>query len=149
MKKALMTGVVLLAFLGCSKQEDSPGPEDADPSSLSAELVAVEKYELKAGRADAALIQKGLKASVKALEEILADARKATPGLHGWFEGTLHIEPDGSVRMFAEGDSAIEQGGDAKIVDSFVGSVFGRKWSFPALGQDCLLYVKYRLKATR
>ena len=142
MKKALLTtSVALLVSLGCVKERESP-PEGDGNTLIFAGPVAVEKHELKAGQPDAALIQKGLEASAEALEEIVADARRATPDLHGWFEGTLHIESNGNVRMFAEGESAIEQAGEAKIIDLFVESVFGKKWSFPEIGQDCLLYVK-------
>lgn len=102
----------------------------------------VESYKIKNGQVDDEAIRKGLKSAAQDLAHLVADARKINPGLHGWFEGTFRIEPDGIVRMFMQGKSSIQEAGEREIIKDFVGGIFDRS-TFPRPGQDCLLWVKF------
>jgi hypothetical protein len=156
MKKHLvLLGCIVLGLPGCSRQENSreqtetdavisPNSETEPAPAISAGAVVVEKFEVESGQVDETAIQEGLEAATNTLSELVAKARKSNPELHGSFEGTLHVESDGKVRVFMEGESSLE-GGDRQVVDEFVGSIFGKRWAFPVLGEDCLLYVRFRI----
>ncbi len=138
-------GSILSVLTGCSDSHEPTGNAQLGPP-IAAGPVVIESFKVKAGRVDAEAIHKGLQAVALGLAELVGGASKTNPGIHGWFEGTLHIEPDGTVRVFMEGESSIQQAGDRKIVDEFVGGIFSRKWVFPKLGEDCLLWVKFTIQ---
>ena len=107
--------------------------------------IVVESYKIKNGQVDDEAIRKSLKSAAQDLADLVVTARKINRGLHGWFEGTLHIEPDGTVRMFMQGQSSIQEAGGKEIINDFVGGLFGKS-TFPKLGQDCLLWLKFVIK---
>ncbi len=138
---------VLAILSGCSKRS-GPTSTVRPGSTISVGSVEVEGYKVMAGEVDSGAIRKGLESMTQALAKLVADARRANPGLHGSFEGTLHIEPDGKIRVFMEGKSSIQEGGNSRIVDEFGGpALFGT--AFPRLGQDCLLWVKFSIRKER
>ena len=94
MKKLLFwIGGVMQVLTGCSIGSEP----------IIAGSIVVESYKIKNGQVDDEAIRKGLKSAAQDLADLVVTARKINPGLHGWFEGTLHIEPDGTVRMFMQG----------------------------------------------
>jgi hypothetical protein len=136
MKKILFwIGGVMQILTGCSMSGE---PIISGP-------IVVESYKIKNGQVDDEAIRKGLTLAAQDLANLVADARKINPGLDGWFEGTLRIEPDGTVRMFMQGKSSIQEAGEREIIKDFLVGIFDKS-TFPKLGQDCLLWLKFAIK---
>jgi hypothetical protein len=105
MKKILLwIGGVMQVMTGCSMSSQP----------IVAGSIVVENYRIENGQVEDEAIRKGLTSAVQDLADLVADVRKISPGLHGWFEGTLRIEPDGTVRMFMQGKSSIQEARDSE-----------------------------------
>jgi len=140
---ALLLAAGLFCWLVVVPCREDPAP----PPPITAGSVIIEKYEIKAGQAAPQAVRQGLQSMADHLATLVRTARKKSPQLYGTFSGTLHIEPDGTIRMFAEEASDIRNESNGQIVGSFVGAIFGKKVKFPRVGDNLLLYVFVRIRA--
>jgi hypothetical protein len=101
---------------------------------------------VEAGNATEAHLKEGLQSAADALSAVYAEARNTHAELKGHLRGTFHIEPDGRVRMFAEGNSEFMPAGGSGVAQNFIGATFGGKWKFPRIGSDLMLTVDFELE---
>ena len=146
----MITVTVLTTGCGSTDKPETKTPPTkptapTTKTAIKSGPVVIDKHEVKSGQVDPKKVQQGLQSIVDYLANSVEDARKTAPELHGQFSGTFHIEPNGKVRMFMEEKSAIENEGDNKIVSGLVGAIFGKKISFPEVGDNVLLYVSVRI----
>ena len=112
---------------------------------ISAPGVTLVSHSIEAGSTSANDVNIGLQAAADALSTLYVEARKTHPTLEGHIRGTFHIEPDGTVRMFAEGNSEFSPEEGSSISNDFVGATFGKKYRFPQLGDNVLVKIDFRL----
>jgi len=96
--------------------------------SVTAQGVRLASSKVEAGKATEAQLQQGLRSAADALSAVYAESRKTHPQRKGHLRGTFHIEPDGTVRMFAERGSEFTPVEGKSVADDFVGATFGGKW---------------------
>ncbi|MFT5127372.1 MAG: hypothetical protein ACI8W8_000975 [Rhodothermales bacterium] len=131
--------VILVIGVGCFR---GCGSQAVEAPGISSGRIKIQRYELKAGRVDDDLIRRGL----TALSEQLAGTIKPGDSIEGVFDGTLHWESSGTIRMFAIGNKAVKGDAAEEFVRGVVPAMFGCK--FPSVGQDVLLYVAFQVSGS-
>ncbi len=101
--------------------------------------VELVQYKIEFGDVKDTLVRQGLEQAIVALNTIVEEEVEAGRDVHGAIEGHFRIEADGIVRMYLEGKSSLQNEGETPISEKFTGAVFGKKFSFPGLGQPCLV----------
>lgn len=97
------------------------------------------QYEIEFGEVKDALVRQGLERAVSTLNAIVEEEAVAGNNVHGTIEGSFRIEADGVIRMYLEGKSALQNEGETPVSEKFTRAMFGKKFSFPVLGQPCMV----------
>jgi hypothetical protein len=145
MKKTAFIFLIMIVFI-CGCENDSEIASNKESKKIIFGRVSLINYKIEAGNPDDELIRQGLADAVKALSSIIEDASTAGRDVHGEMTGSFRIESNGIVRMFLEGESKLQNDDNPSVVDKFVGTIFGKKWSFPEIGQPSLVSVKFKIK---
>ena len=156
-KNAVVSIVATLALfttLGCSDNGgNATGPTDDgtpntppnDSTMIESGRVSVAAHKIEAGNVAIDVVRQGLTAAATALDKIVIE-NEEHKNATGTIAGRFRVEPDGTVRMFLEESVAIENADGSELVSSFVGSVFGKQWNFPAPGDTCMVFAKFQIK---
>ena len=135
----------MLALAACLALASCGDSGASSNRSVTAPGVRLISFKLEAGKATDAQLTEGLRSAADALATICAEARKTRPQLKGHLRGTFQIEPDGTVRMFAEQNSEFTPPDSRSISTDFMGATFGGKWQFPRTGSMLMLKVDFEL----
>src|ERR1041385_701571 len=100
---------------------------DSTKVSASASGVRLAAFKVESGAATNEQLKEGLQSAADVLSSLYAEAKKSHSELKGHLRGTLHVEKDGTVKMFAERDSEFTPPGDKKISEDFVVATFEKK----------------------
>ena len=113
--------------------------------NISAPGVILVSHSIESGSASVKDIDTGLQAAADVLSTLYVEARKTHPTLKGHIRRTFHIGPDGTVRMFAAGNSEFYPEEGKSISGEFVAATFGKKYQFPQIGDNVLLKIDFQL----
>ena len=147
-KNILITILSVLGLVSCENKSNNIQSETKN-ITIESEGVQLIDYSIEAGDPSTKSIETGLQAAADTLSKIYSDVLKEHPKLTGNIRGAFHIESDGTVRSFmAKGsDFSLEAG--KSVSSEFVGATFGKKYSFPKLGEDVLLKIDFQLNNNR
>src|ERR1051326_7779258 len=101
---------------------------DTTKVSASASGVRLASFKVESGAAANEQLKSGLQSAADVLLSLYAEAKKSHPELKRHLRGKLHVEKDGTVKMFAERDSEFTPPGDKNISEDFVVATFEKKW---------------------
>lgn len=141
-KSITIIAVLIFLVVACSdNQQKSPSV-----TPITAPGVTLVSHSVEVGSASPDAIETGLRSAVQTLSELYMAKSKEFPTLSGRIRGTFHIEPDGTVRMFASDGSEFIPKEGKSISEEFIGATFGKRYHFPELKTNVLLKVDFQLK---
>jgi len=144
--KSLSPIKIMLAISICLWVPSCRDSNSAAHIQAQAPGVQLSSFKIRAGKASDGQLKQGLQAAANVLSTAYIEALKTEPQLKGHLRGTFHIEPDGTVRMFAEGKSEFTPSEEKTVSENFIGATFGGTWKFPNVGNDLLLMVDFKLE---
>jgi hypothetical protein len=149
MRTVILISLLSITLIACNRSSSTDSGGDTNKLGISRGRVELVQYKVEFGDVNDMLVRQGMERAITALNTLIEEEAEAGRVVHGTIDGSFRLEADGIVRMYLEGNSTLQNEGETSISEKFTGEVFGKKFSFPALGQPCLVSWKCAINTNK